>query len=563
MSLLRDLLKRGKSPENLPLSSKRNIKNYASSIKSSGGASMRSLAESVSSFYSTMTGSGPRVPKRRRADFSTIGVPQWYADDPPPAPEMPGTAIATPSEIPVFTMAHSMVMHATDAGVEPWLGLVLYSHAPASNPIPMYHNGAKIAGEVRMVLDKPTNLRSIDVWKGDPSAMAAGVAHFKGKFPAGTFVFPFEFVALPTDTMVKHPDEERRKNKGRVPLPPTYSLSMVGGFSGNIKYTIGVNVAREGIAAIDEEFDMTAPPPCQNAVPVPADTGRLAVHAGGRGGWTLTPFGGRGRLGEELVEVEGILGIQEPAVYTAGQTLEFSLMLWSANPLALEALAQPGAIEVGRSSRKNRNLERLASGRIWLTEAGKPAEDDPLPECVLVTLPETSNNPKLSTSSGAGAGTSKVKGAPSSRLQEVWIADSDDADDVTLAGDATLSKNESTKEPSSPTPSSEDLNDMSEPESVVRLDGEVRIPPCSHPSFRFASMAREYVLHLLIKHPQYSHISPSATGIIAEVPVWYVLNRFGHLAPGAAQEEADLGALAIKGSVIPRPTFRAQRVAAF
>jgi hypothetical protein len=193
-------------------------------------------------------------------------------------------------------------------------------------------------------------------------------------------------------------------------------------------------------------------------------------------------------------------------VYTAGQTLEFSLMLWSANPLALEALAQPGAIEVGyfksdifaldalnprRSSRKNRNLERLASGRIWLTEAGKPAEDDPLPECVLVTLPETSNNPKLSTSSGAGAGTSKVKGAPSSRLQEVWIADSDDADDATLAGDATLSKNESTKEPSSPTPSSEDLNDMSEPESVVRLDGEVRIPPCSHPSFRFASMARE------------------------------------------------------------------------
>jgi hypothetical protein len=141
MSLLRDLLKRGKSPENLPLSSKRNIKNYASSIKSSGGASMRSLAESVSSFYSTMTGSGPRVPKRRRADFSTIGVPQWYADDPPPAPEMPGTAIATPSEIPVFTMAHSMVMHATDADVEPWLGLVLYSHAPASNPIPMYHNG--------------------------------------------------------------------------------------------------------------------------------------------------------------------------------------------------------------------------------------------------------------------------------------------------------------------------------------------------------------------------------------------------------------------------------------
>ncbi|KAJ7054374.1 hypothetical protein C8F01DRAFT_488376 [Mycena amicta] len=124
MSLLRDVLKRNNkgadSPGGFsPLSSKRNLKSYASSIKSTGGASMRSIAESVFSFYSVVTGGGPRIPKRRRADFSRLGVPEWHANDPPPAASMPGTA--PPSEAPPYTTAHSTVMHATDKGVEPWL----------------------------------------------------------------------------------------------------------------------------------------------------------------------------------------------------------------------------------------------------------------------------------------------------------------------------------------------------------------------------------------------------------------------------------------------------------
>jgi hypothetical protein len=43
--------------------------------------------------------------------------------------------------------------------------------------------------------------------QGDPSAGATGDAPFKGKFPAGTFVFPFEFPALPADICVRHPDD--------------------------------------------------------------------------------------------------------------------------------------------------------------------------------------------------------------------------------------------------------------------------------------------------------------------------------------------------------------------
>ncbi|KAJ7179644.1 hypothetical protein C8R46DRAFT_646257 [Mycena filopes] len=658
MSLLRDLFKSSANGPDGPkaLTSKRNVKKYASSVKSSGGASMRSLAESVSSFYSAITGSGPRVPKRRRADFSRLGVPgEWFADDPPPLKPMPGTA--APSDIPPFHMAHSTVMHATDSGVAPWLGLVLYSHAPQTSPVPMYHNGDKVAGEVRMVIEKPTHLSSVDVWarvvpqslctrliqgdlfqlvmksdtvvdmmkppmltllvnvwnrkKGDPAAAAAGGAPFKGKFPAGTFVFPFEFPALPEDTVVKHPDEDRRKNKARVPLPPTYFLAVVGGFSGNLKLNVGVNVTREGLGAIDEEFDNDvqylplARPLPRVKTPFPYLPTREDWPFAREvvGGWTLTPFGGRGRLGEELVELEGILGIQEPAVYTAGQTLEFSLMLWSANPLALEALAQPGAIEVGyyksdifsldslnpkNSSRKNRRLVRLAEGRTWSTDEGRPADGAPPPECVLVKLPEpttpTTKTPTAPSASPVAPGSSRIKGAPaSSRMQQVWTADTD-ADDTTLAGedDSSTAKDDSEDRPPSPAPSLEGMDDMPDPERVIRLDGEVRVPVCSHPSFRYANMAREYVLYLIIKHPQYLHISPSGTGIIGEVPVWYVLNRFGHLSPDAARAEVDLPSLPIKGPSIPvsgdairlphsvghvttqkRPTFRAERVAAF
>ncbi|KAJ7701197.1 hypothetical protein B0H17DRAFT_1046185 [Mycena rosella] len=550
MSLLRDVLKRGKAqpPRNAddasPLSSKRNIKSYASSIKSTGGASMRSLAESMFSFYSV----------RRRADFSRL--------DPP------------------FTAAHSTLMHATSAGAEPWLGVVLYSHAPLRRSGPL-----KIAGEVRMVLAKPANFSSIDVWfvlqsdsvidmlkpAGDPRAEAGG-APFKGKFPAGSFVLPFEFPALPADTLVKHPDEERRKNKARVPLPPTYSIAVVGGFSGNIKYTIGVNVTREGLGAIDEEFGVDV-----QYLPLSRPLPRLKTpfpYLPTREDW---PF-----AREEVVEIEGILGIQEPAVYTAGQTLEFSLMLWSANALALEALAQPGAIAVGyyksdifaldalnprNSARKNRRLERLAEGRVWLTDAGRPADDAPAPACMLVELPEATG----AKSPGAVAAGGVV---PEAEAVE---------SDTTLTGDTPRRQTKKGRTTSG-------LDDFPDTERVVRLDGEVRVPRAATPaSATPAWPARyfSYVLHLLITHPQYAHISPSGTGVVAEVPVWYALNRFGHLKgadaqPQQPQTEAERAALPVKGAELAvgdgavrmptkmgqvttqkRPTSRVQRVAAF
>ncbi|KAF7318223.1 hypothetical protein HMN09_00330800 [Mycena chlorophos] len=644
MSLLRDVLKRGKGPASpgtgsgslgfSPLSSKKNLKSYASSIKSSGGASMRSIAESVLSFYSVVTGGGPRVPKRRRADFSRLGVPEWHANDPPPPSLMPGT-VPPSLPLPPYTTAHSTVMHQTEENkATPWLGVVVYSHAPGFATMPMFHNQgkwttslsksrahvylAKIMGEVRMIIAEPMALSSIDVWytmksesvvdmhslpvytmkvsvwtrkMGDPRVPnASSPAPFKGKFPVGTYVFPFEMPELPTDTLVKHPDEERSRNKARVPLPPTFTLSVVGGFSGSIKHTLGVNVTREGLTAIDEEFDVAlqylplnklAPPDPEKPLgPFPFLPSREDWPFAREevGGWTLTPFGGRGRMGEEIVEMEGILGVPATPV-TAGSIVPFTLLLHSASPLALAALAQPAALDVGfyrsdifaldalnprNSSRKNRHTVKLGGGNVWIADEGRPTEGAPEPELKMVDLPETSSTTPASPT--------KVKPATPSRMQQVWTAEEEEPSE----------QNGEEKRPPSPAPSLDDLDDQPESERVVRLDGELRVPACSHPSFRYTSMAREYILFITFKHPQYSHISPNAVSIVTESPIWYVFDRFDSVPDAERTAEVDYSALPIKGDAIPlrsdairhkvavgsfttqkRPTFKAQRVAAF
>ncbi|KAJ7185318.1 hypothetical protein C8R46DRAFT_1207493 [Mycena filopes] len=610
-------------------SSKRGIKKYASSVKSSGGASMRSLAQSVVSFYSVMTGSGPRVPKRRRADFSKLGVPEWYEENPPPPPFMPGTAAASPA--PMFTGGTASTLYMSNEEDKPWLGLVLYSHVRPESTLPLYHNAAKVTGEVRVAIDSPMNIGSIDVWvvitaassldtfnlplksmtvnlwsrkKGDPRSSTGGL--FKGKFPAGTFVFPFELPELPEDTLVKHPDDTKRRNQARVPLPPTYFVSNLIHFWGKVKYTAGVNVVRDGLGDINEEFDveMQYLPLAKPLPRIKTSFPYLPTHEDWPfnrellGGWTLTPFGGRGRLGQEFVEVEGMviiplssatphadytpfkLGVQEPAVYTAGQLLEFSLLLWSHSPLALEALGQPGAIEVGfykadifaanvldprTSSRRNRYFNKLAVGRTWLADDGRPAAGAPVPTVRKVVIPAHGRAQKPpAPPAGSGSTQHHAKGAPSAHPLEMLTEEEDD--NATLTGStAALSLGEESKggeeqdggvdvqRAPSPAPSLEDLDaeDGAHAEDhFVRLDGEVRVPVCSHPSFRYTNMGREYVLYLLIKHPQYTQLSPKEAGLIVETPILYVLDRFAHLPPQADGPQ-DLAALPVTGTVIP------------
>ncbi|KAJ7766288.1 hypothetical protein B0H14DRAFT_3510078 [Mycena olivaceomarginata] len=568
MSPLHDLFKRNHplsdtdSQTPLLATSKRGIKHHVSSAQSSGGAP----TDSTLTFHN----GGTHVPKRRRPDFSKLG--RFLLSIPDKPPLVPGTEVVKP--LPAFAIGQASALYVPE-GEKSWLELVLYSHAHPESKLAVYHNAAVINGEVRVALDAPANLGSIDVWiiissdsaaedfmlklpfaamkvnvwnrkKGDPRSTSSASEHpFLGKFPAGTFVFPFEFPALPEDTLVKHPDHTQRKNLARVPLPPSYYVRSANinpfGSWGVVNYVAGVNVTREGLGAIDDEFDTEfqytplykpvaytkSPFPC---LPMREDWPFARETLGG---WTLTPFGGRGRLGEELVEVEGILGIQNPAVYTAGQTLEFSLVLWSGNLRAREALGEPGAVEVGlyradvfaanaldprADTRGDRYTSKIAVGRAWRTVDGRPAGDVPGLE--------------------TGAGHTAVHTAPG-------------GDETSTSGES--QDTDAVRAPS-PTPSLEDLNAADEhhtDDHFVRLDGEVRIPACTCPSFRYTHMGREYFLNILIRHPHYEHISPSGAGLTAECPVWYVVgDRFAHAHPPSGGEH-DLTALPVNGSIVP------------
>ncbi|CAK5273375.1 unnamed protein product [Mycena citricolor] len=641
---------------------KKSIKSYASTIRSSGGRTIRSLAESMMSFYSLVTMGGTRVPKRRRPDFSTLGVPHWYESDPPSPPLMDGTEESSP--IPTYyNRGISGTLHARSAGEKPWLGVVIYSHARPESVMPMYHNAAKVLGEVRLKVARKMKIRSIDVWviintdsvldlfslphlamkatvwnraMGDPRRLKenaqavralmnetgttteSGFHEWQGKFPKGTFVFPFAFPAFPADFQIKHFDDTKKRNLSRVPLPPSHTITMVTGFSGSIKYTVGVNIDYDKVGEPDEEFDMPMQylPLSKRVVQEPTPFPYLPTREDWPlrreviGGWQLTPFGGRGRLGEEMVEMEGILGVQLPAVVTAGDVVQFSLLLWSKNELTLEALGQPGAVEVAflssdmfaanvmhprTSSRKDRYLGRLGYGRVWRTDDGRPDDEGPVPEIKMVQLPDP---PAPGSVKHPQLGSHTVKGAQSKRMREVWIADTVNEDEQVAStvqkgsepgsslspddgnalsehnvaflpsGEDAESNVESTAADSeatttrapSPTPSTEeievDFEEIEEPDHFLRMDGEIKIPACTHPSYRFPNMGREYVVHLIFSHPQYMHISPNATGILAEFPVWYVLDRFHYLPPSATtprsrQTWEQLNALPRSGAEVP------------
>ncbi|KAJ7054430.1 hypothetical protein C8F01DRAFT_1163318 [Mycena amicta] len=435
------------------------------------------LLSSKYSIKNHPTSKGLKIPKRRRPEVSRLGAPEWYNKDPPPTPEMPGTA--PPSPAPPYTSAHASFIPAEKSGLSsgspPWLGLVLYSHAPPGSAKPMYHNSAKVAGEVRLMLQKPTSLGqcrrlgtlTLDldsvldiappsfmtmtacVWNrkmGDPQiAQRHERGNLQGQFPE-----------LPADVVIKYPAEER------------------------FKYTIGVNVTREGFA-ISRWPGLITPRP-QTMFPFLPTHGDWPFVREVAAGWTLTPFGGRGKFVGERVEVEGVLGIPYPAVYTAGQNLNFTLLLWANNPTALQVLADPGAIEVGffksditalnaidPKSVSGRSLERLAGGNI--------------------------------------------------RMQSNY------------------------ERPPSPTGSFEELDD-DEPESSAKNVA------CSHPSFRFISMGRQYLLGVRIKHAKYTQISPKGDGLWAETPVWYVIDRFSQADPS---RQVDYAKLPVQGQVIPIP----------
>ncbi|KAF7309472.1 hypothetical protein MIND_00318000 [Mycena indigotica] len=567
MSLLRDIVKKRKD------ASKRSD---AASVKSTGARSV------VASLYSLAIG-GQRVKKRRRPDFSTLGAPEWYSEDGNPRlpSDMPGTTTRT--DLPAYTIAHGTVLALRIEDKNHWLSLVLYSHAKESSLAAMYHNAAKICGEVRVCLEKTKNISSIEVWMsavapagelisltatvwnrsmGDPRHPQGAKVAFKDKFPMGTFVFPFELPPLPKFVPVAHPDSSDNR-KGFVPLPRSFWKDKVYGDafyqttsidSDNywFLHQCGVGIRRDSVAGIDEDMDMIlqyiplAPPLPRKSVPFPFLASRedWPFKRETLGGWVLTPFGGRGRIGLEMVEVEGLLGIQDPSIVTAGHKLEFVVILWSKSADALQLLGQPAAINVSycmadfmpssealrprEQSRTTRKIEQMCRGRIWSTDTGRPSEG--APELALVS-------PEHILQKMSASRATPLKPPAPSRMQSTWSADDQDEDDGKEVEDIVQG----------------DLEDSSE--HFVRLEGEIVVPPCRPVSYRYTEIGREYTLELQFAHHLYSHISPTGPGLLAEVPVWYVADRPLRGGPATLNDDPTyLESLPLNGATIPIPS---------
>ncbi|EKM51751.1 uncharacterized protein PHACADRAFT_31568 [Phanerochaete carnosa HHB-10118-sp] len=650
----------------------------AISLKSAGGISVhsvRSIAESVSSFASGLL-NGKRVPKRRRPDVSRLGLPKWYNKDPPGPEEMLGTEKVDPTSRP-YSCTHAFPLKPVDAkdGDEPYCCLVLYSYADSSATHAKYYDGTVIRGELRLTLPKPDPISSLDIWVIGSTQSVFSVndrpvvryhvnlwnhkeatGPLSGKLPTNRTLI-FQAVRIPrlserrraaearldstfSSLMSPFPPAdvriaERHQNPSSSSVPtschsgcPSFRFSEVGAFSGEVKYYMGIDVKRSGMMSFDDAWKIpffyyqlrqpTLREP--TAFPFISDREDWPYNREEIGGWTITPFGGRGRFRDETVEIEGLLGVQAPEVYAPGQTLRWSVLLWSKNIPALEAISDPACncidvvllrstmygrdvLQPKNAARRNRNLQRVSQGRVWKTDDGPPG-DDVFP--LLRGPPQTSGWANRGATAEKGdEGSRQVPKSPTitspkrSRFQDVITA-GDDEDEMRdqLVGipeehPAGVAETEVTeadaKRSPSPVSSVEDLPDfpdMAPQEATIRLDGDIRIPVNLGPSFRYMWMGRE----VTFTHPEYSHISPSAPGIYAETPIWLVTGMpksFGgeqpdRSQPGNPQDESYLRDLPIVGDAIPlgtdplyadlgkgaysvqeRPALEAQRVVTF
>jgi hypothetical protein len=186
-SLLRGVLRKNSEQSGVAvptsLASKRTTKEYTSSFKSTSGGTIRSVhsvAGSVASFYSTLTG-GNKTPKRRRPDVSRLGVPKFYAKNSKPAVEPEGVQLLTSEQLGPYTVAHGKSFSSIGPDQKPWGSIVLYNHGSVSDPRPIYHSQgkkcktdpeimfdyiilAKVQGELRLKVEKEMKIASIEIW---------------------------------------------------------------------------------------------------------------------------------------------------------------------------------------------------------------------------------------------------------------------------------------------------------------------------------------------------------------------------------------------------------------
>ncbi|KIJ42242.1 hypothetical protein M422DRAFT_68054 [Sphaerobolus stellatus SS14] len=384
------------------------------------------------------------------------------------------------------------------------------------------------------------------LWGKGSSSTGSDITLKDGKLPAGGYIFPFEFAELPEYIPVTLRVTEREKEGGSalVLLPPSYRMvhETLFDIRARVFYYVKISVEYVKMHDLPAIYDIPFTYyPCARPMPRAPSGFPFFGHRDDWpykreeiGGWTITPFGGRGRFKNQVVEIEGLLGVEAPEVHTFGQRVKYGLLLWSSSPEALEALSHPDCFDVvfmssdlfgpdalrpSNRAHRNRYRTRLSQGRIWRTDDGPP-RNGRMPEL----RPDPAQKlPKAMSADIAGSfSLQPAKKRASSHLKDSITVSQTESSTASSETRTSFTSEDGERSPSTSS-SVEDGNEL-HGEKVVRLDGDIVINQVLPPSFRYEYMGREYTINVFLSHPDYSHISPSGPGIEGETPLWVVLD---------------------------------------
>ncbi|KAG9093315.1 hypothetical protein FRC06_011572 [Ceratobasidium sp. 370] len=299
-------------------------------------------------------------------------------------------------------------------------------------------------------------------------------------FQPGTYALPFAFEPFPNSVVVRQ--EEKKNVTGRplarVPLPPSY-IVRAPHWMGRIEYEMGLVVKRKGFRPNDyleiplvyrprQRLKPSLPPP--QPFPLIPTREDWPYEREVVGGWSLTPFGGRGRWrGEQIVEIEGLASLSASLINIHLTThINVTLLLWGTHALALSALSSAGAVRLRLVRAHVMGLDALSpssrahasrivfeaerwNGAVW---ADGERERDAVDE---------------GDSSEGDSGVGGLDGVVDEGTSQCRVGDDDDEVEVELFPGAVDAGN------------------------IVKLHGSVCVPPVEDtvPSFRYKNMAVE------------------------------------------------------------------------
>ncbi|KAG9105583.1 hypothetical protein FRC07_009166, partial [Ceratobasidium sp. 392] len=419
----------------------------------------------------------------------------------------------------------------------------------------IFYGGTCVTGEVRLAISKPDSIDSIEVWialksactfsESEPETMSmrASLLSRPESFQPGTYVLPYAFEPFPNSVVVRQ--EEKKNVTGRplarVPLPPSYNVRAPH-WMGRIEYEMGLVVKRKGLRPNDyleiplvyrprHRSKPSLPPP--QPFPLIPTRDDWPFEREVVGGWSLTPFGGRGRwCGETKVEVEGLvspllsasipivnqrtekqLGIPHPTVAHAGSKINLTLLLWGTHPASLAALSSPGAVRI-----------RLIRAHVMGLDALSPSS--------------RAHTSRIVFEAERWSGSVWADGEQEHEHEgEEEGSEGDDSGVGGLDGvvdEGIVVKGDEVEFEDEMFPGAVDAG------NIVKLHGSVCVPSVEDvvPSFRYKNMAVEvrfpiipanfrslvaqYLVQVIITHKDYNHISPTGPGIIGETPIWIV-----------------------------------------